>query len=325
MDLIITHAKCPDGWCAALITKRRYPEAEIMPLDHGEPVPFDAVRDKNVIVVDFSWPNREDNIELHRIAKSFHIFDHHKSAFEKLEGLDFVTFDMKRSGAGLAWDYLFGKDSKGLIWPTFDDVLDGNNLFHSRPWYVDYVEDRDLWNWALPDSKAVSSYLMSLPMTVEGWSRLDSPFLSASDAAVLGEGILRHVDRYVQEAAHEAQRGFLQIADGRYLTAEVVNCPYMNCSEVGNVLAKRADVGITWFERADGQTQFSLRSEGDIDVSAIAKTYGGGGHLHAAGFRMNLQEGRRFLDTVLSREWTQETINQCLDALSKLRYPGPRC
>ena len=43
MDLIITHAKCPDGLCAALIAKRRYPEAEVLFLDHGVPVPFEAV------------------------------------------------------------------------------------------------------------------------------------------------------------------------------------------------------------------------------------------------------------------------------------------
>ncbi len=312
MDLIITHGKCPDGFCAALIAKQRYPEAEIMPLDHGEPVPFDAVRDKDVLVVDFSWPNREDNIELHRIAKSFHIYDHHKSALERLEGLDFVIFDMKRSGAGLAWDYLFGKDSPESTSPEYP----GFTFYPiaSRPWYIDYVEDRDLWNWALPGSKAVNAYLMSLPMTVEAWSILD--IMKVEQAEQLGVGILRHVERYVKEAAAEAQRGFLQLSDGAYLTAEIVNCPYMNCSEVGNVLAKRADVGITWFERADGQTQFSLRSEGDIDVSAIAKTYGGGGHLHAAGFRMTLGQGREFIDIVLKRNYID---------YSSFLFPGPRC
>lgn len=276
MDLIIYHRKCPDGFCAAYIAKKRYPEAELLGLDHGEPVPFDRVREKDVLVVDFSWPVREDNERLHASAKSFHIFDHHKTAKERLEGLGFITFDMNKSGAGITWDTLFGFDNP-------------------RPWWVNYVEDRDLWRHALPDSKSVSAYIMSLPFKIEAWDHLDN--ITSTEAASLGNGILRHIDRYVSEAFDQAQYGLFED-----LSVAVVNCPYMNCSEVGNILAKTADVGITWFERADGMIQFSLRSEDNIDVSRIAKIYGGGGHLHAAGFRLSLQEGREWLDAVLGRE-----------------------
>ena len=284
MDLVIFHNKCPDGFCAAFIAKKRYPEAEILALDHGEPVPFDQVAGKDVIVTDFSWPNREDNIRLHDSAKSFHIYDHHKSAAERLEGLDFVTFDMKRSGAGLAWDYLFGKDMP-LMWAG-ENI--GKPFVHQRrPWYVNYVEDRDLWNHALPNTMAVNAYLMSLPMTIEAWSTLD--ILKVEYVEQFGAGILNHINRYVQEAAAEAQSGHwrieykpLDVKSINYYSVSIVNCPYMNCSEVGNILAQTAEVGVTWFERADGMTQFSLRSVGDIDVCEIAKFFGGGGHMHAA-------------------------------------------
>ena len=36
----------------------------------------------------------------------------------------------------------------------------------------------------------------------------------------------------------------------------------------------------------DGQVKVSLRGKGDVDVSAIARTFGGGGHPNAAGFTM---------------------------------------
>jgi nanoRNase/pAp phosphatase (c-di-AMP/oligoRNAs hydrolase) len=67
------------------------------------------------------------------------------------------------------------------------------------------------------------------------------------------------------------------------------------------VLAQTACVGLTWFERADGMIQFSLRSQGDIDVSEIAKKYLGGGHQHAAGFRLPVGEGRELIDMILGR------------------------
>lgn len=39
-------------------------------------------------------------------------------------------------------------------------------------------------------------------------------------------------------------------------------------------------------EVESGKFQYSLRSRGDFDVSAIAKKFGGGGHKNAAGFNV---------------------------------------
>jgi oligoribonuclease NrnB/cAMP/cGMP phosphodiesterase (DHH superfamily) len=255
-----------------------------MPKDHGSEPPYEDVVDKDVLVLDFSWRTREQNDKLASLAKSFQIYDHHKTAQTILDRTPYAIFDMERSGAGLTWDYLFGKDSDN---PT------------PRPFYVDYVEDRDLWNWALPNSKEVNAHIMSLPMTIEAWETLDN--FTPLDATIIGQGILRHIDRYVKEVVEESQRGFIQIGPGKFLTASVVNCPYMNCSEVGNVLAQTSCIGVTWFERQDGMMTFSLRSVGDIDVSEIAKTYLGGGHRNAAGFRLTLQDGRELIDKILGR------------------------
>ncbi len=37
----------------------------------------------------------------------------------------------------------------------------------------------------------------------------------------------------------------------------------------------------------DGGCKVSLRSSADVDVSAIAKRFGGGGHYHAAGISLD--------------------------------------
>ena len=46
--------------------------------------------------------------------------------------------------------------------------------------------------------------------------------------------------------------------------------------------------GLTSIDK-DGQCKCSLRSNGDYDVSAIAKAFGGGGHRNAAGFTTDIQ------------------------------------
>lgn len=295
MDLILYHNNCPDGFCAALVAKYRYPDAELVGMNHGNPPPFELVTGKDVIVVDFSWRTRGDNIKLAMLAKSFHIYDHHKTAIEQLDGLDFVTFDLKRSGAGIAWDYLIGMHNVGL----------------TRPWYVNYVEDRDLWRHQLPNTKEINAYIMTLPFTHEAWSILD--FMTPDEAATRGAGALDHVNHYVREVVDHKQYGTYvdpiihsdngQVTYQRAYTLAIVNAPYLNISEVGNVLATDyADIGVGWFERGDGRVQFSLRSNGDIDVSRIAVRFGGGGHKNAAGFQLSVEQSRDFLDTVLGRK-----------------------
>jgi nanoRNase/pAp phosphatase (c-di-AMP/oligoRNAs hydrolase) len=77
-------------------------------------------------------------------------------------------------------------------------------------------------------------------------------------------------------------------------------------SEAGNALVNMGyDIGLAWFENGRGQISFSLRSNkkgSDVDVSAIAKTFGGGGHRNAAGFQIGVKEGRELVDTILGRK-----------------------
>jgi uncharacterized protein len=282
MDLVIFHSDCPDGFASAFIAKKRYPEAQLLPATHGQPVFINPGMD--ILVVDFSW--KRDICEAIRSeAKSLTILDHHKTAEAELAGLDYATFDLNRSGATLTWDTLF---------PNYPTVRAQGLYDTSCPWYVRYVEDRDLWRFALPDSKEVNAYIMALPHTIEAWSTLDH--MSVDYAANLGRAIRLHIDHYIEKVVAQRQPGTI----GRY-TAAVVNAAYPNISDVCNELCKYANIGVGWFERSDGQIQFSLRSVGSLDVSDIAKSYGGGGHQNAAGFQVELNRGRSILDSILNR------------------------
>ena len=273
MDLIIYHRDCPDGFCAAFIAKKKYPKAMLLGWTYGEEGSFPDLHGKDVLVVDFSWP-RETMIRMHETAESLLVLDHHKTAQKELEGLDFAVFDMNRSGAAITWDTLFPDKP--------------------RPWYVDYVQDRDLWTWKLPCSKDVSGYIMALPHTIGDWAKLD--FLDPSDAWKAGAAIRLHIDHYIEKVVAQRQHGDL---DG--LSIAIVCAAYPNISDVGSELCKYAQIGAGWFERGDGMMQFSLRSTGELDVSAVAKKYGGGGHKNASGFQLPLAEGRKVLDKILGR------------------------
>jgi oligoribonuclease NrnB/cAMP/cGMP phosphodiesterase (DHH superfamily) len=61
-------------------------------------------------------------------------------------------------------------------------------------------------------------------------------------------------------------------------------------SDIAGELAKGRPFGACYFDRFDGKRQWSLRSAPDgVDVSEVAKQFGGGGHRHAAGWEEDLK------------------------------------
>ena len=70
----------------------------------------------------------------------------------------------------------------------------------------------------------------------------------------------------------------------------VVNTHPMFFSDVGHALSKDAPFAACYMDKS-GSRLFSLRSnENGVDVSEIAKSYGGGGHQNAAGFEVQLDQ-----------------------------------
>ncbi|MUT66400.1 bifunctional oligoribonuclease/PAP phosphatase NrnA [Paenibacillus sp. NEAU-GSW1] len=67
------------------------------------------------------------------------------------------------------------------------------------------------------------------------------------------------------------------------------------------------EVGILFKETDDGQVKASLRSAGKVDVAAIAQSFGGGGHVRAAGCRLEgpLAESTQTLVEAVRKALTQ--------------------
>lgn len=279
IDLVIYHAHCPDGWCSAYIAKEKYPNAKLWGASHGTPIPIEQVKGKHVLMVDFSY-KRDVLLELKAAAASMVVLDHHKTAEADLQGLDFCVFDMDRSGAGL----------------TFDTLYSG----HTRPWWVNYTEARDLWRLdSLIYVREVSAFLMALPQTLEAWDQMTSNTV-LQEAVDRGRAIRMHIDHYIEKVNDHVQKGTLS----GYRTA-VINASYPNISDVLNESCKKYEIGLGWFETSTGNMQFSLRSTGDLDVSDIAKQFGGGGHKNAAGFQLSIPEGRMLIDSILNRTYVR--------------------
>lgn len=298
--LVIFHAACSDGFAASFAAWLKLgDEAEYVPMQYGfKPQDIPVVEGRNVYMLDFSWPKPLTD-ELFNLANRVVWLDHHKTAFEMWCGKyekgithdeDFcertIRLNDNKSGAYLAWEYFFP----------------GTEV----PMLIKHIDDRDRWVFKIPGTKEFNAALRSYePWSFEQWKEIlgdpeaDETFFLYTE----GEAILRAHDQNVQSVVKGSSRDVWIKADkpidlpGSFLNGVTqgwqglaANCPPHLQSDVGHELATQSGTfGLLWSINKDGVCKCSLRSNGDYDVSAIAKIWGGGGHRNAAGFEVDIQ------------------------------------
>ena len=271
MITVLHHADA-DGFGAAYAiwkAHRHYrwtDSINFIPVQYGQPIPEIPENTGKLFIVDFSY-DRETCQELSTKYKLF-IIDHHKTAEKELEDLDFCKFDMTKSGAVLTWEWFFNGDK------PIPDLLK-------------YVQDRDLWKFELPDSKAVSAYILSMPWDFHVWDKFN-----LEKATAAGTAILVFQDAQIQLTLKDAEEHLFGPSNADFAQMQMV--PMVNCginiSEVGAALLKEypdSPYCVMYQDRVGGKRSYSLRSRDNFDVANLCRTYGGGGHTNAAGFTIN--------------------------------------
>lgn len=295
--LCIYHGNCADGFTAAWAVWKRFGDAWDYHAGVYQNPPPD-VRGRDVVIVDFSY-KRDVLIEMRRAAKSILVLDHHKTAAEDLaiggpffdvrpwhargENKDLwadlltdraiddmensrcihVLFDMHRSGAGITWDFFHRTKPRHPL--------------------VNYVEDRDLWKFELPGSRNIAAFVFSYPYEFPLWDEMARFIEHAQpEAERAGAAIEQKHHKDVAELTAALKR---RMTIGGH-EVWVANLPYTLTSDAGHLMATGEPFAACYWDTPDGRV-FSLRSTDDgVDVSEIAKLFGGGGHRNAAGFRL---------------------------------------
>ena len=274
-QVCVYHAGCPDGFGAAWATWKGWGEqGDFIPRGHDDRLDPRIAEGALVAFVDIA-PSTDELETLADAAAQLTILDHHVTNQQRILGDHelmeamqdrghFIHFDMKRSGAMLAWNH-FNPDEE-------------------PPDLLRYVQDQDLWNWELPDSEAVNSAIGSYPHQFEVWDELASK--SIESLVQEGSSIVRtnqiEVDRAVRH------RTTLNIS-GR--SVEAANSRTQR-SAIGHALAERRAFGDPWacvYRIETREVHATLYSIGDFDVGTIASELGGGGHKNAAGFTVDFK------------------------------------
>ena len=272
--LIIYHGRsCPDGFAAALAAWRFYQgQAEFLALEHGQVTALHELPDllgRAVYILDFSF-GRGLLRAVEASAAQLVLLDHHKSAADGLQGFDcrcgLVYFDLKKSGARLAWDFFLP-----------DTPL---------PDLVRHVEDRDLWTWQYPQSAAFLAALDMEAFDFRRWHEIAN-FGAAELASYVARGQAM-ADKFNKLAADLTDSARPVVLNG--ISGLMVNVPGVFHSQIGNALSlKSGTFALMWSVDRQGEVKVGLRSQRGFDCIPLAASFGGGGHAQACGMRLPLQ------------------------------------
>lgn len=276
-QLVIYHAGCSDGFIAGLIAYQHYSTMTPMPAYAVIAVDVSRLSQEieqlppahKLLSFDLAYSQATFDKLLAKYPTA-EVYDHHKSTAETCRCHPQLHFDNDISGCMLAWRYYHG----GAIPPAI----------------VLYVQDRDLWTWREPKSRAITAWLYpELKKMFDDRAGFETAkhFLLGNEwlhtAWTCGESILR---TDADNIAAIARNHYVKRV-GEHNVA-IVNSPVYG-SELGEKLAATNDYALVWWVERVGDVRVSLRSrKGGADVSAVARRYGGGGHANAAGFTTSL-------------------------------------
>lgn len=262
--VVIYHKRCPDGFGAAYAAWKVFGDsATYLEAGYGDPVP-EGLAGKEVYILDFIFEHEGAMEELAKTAKRLVALDHHESSQALVEAAPEHTFDNNRSGATIAWSFFHPET------PT--------------PLLLKYLEDGDLYRFALPETANVMTYLITQPYDFHVWDDLAHTLDDDTKRDAFLTTAATYRDQYEKLCA-------IAVEAAKKVRFEDIECLFANSlpsitmrSHIGSLLYKKLPpIALVVSAHPDG-FGVSIRSDGSVDVSTLAAKYGGGGHAGSAGF-----------------------------------------
>jgi len=261
-----------DGHCAAAIVVRAMKNQEddgtgfgYIMINYNKDFPFDIIKsNEEVILVDYSLQKPGDFEKLLEITNHIVWIDHHKT--EKWIHLENKIKGIRQDGISaceLTWNYFFP-----------DQPI---------PRVVELLGDYDIWAFKfgeITNNLQAGIKLYDVKPNSSNWNDWLSPTYIPTDELRAGEIALKYRNSYY-DSLIESWAFYT-----RFEGYEAIACNAGNVSSqlFDSVVDSFFDIMIAFVY--DGKRwSISLYTKKDIDVSEIAKKYGGGGHKQAAGFQ----------------------------------------
>lgn len=284
--ILCIHHNDHDGRSSGAIIKDVYPDCVMYEMNHYDPIPWALIKECDTLfMVDFSLPI-EKMIHISKLVEFIWI-DHHISIIKEAlkhnfnpEGIRYIG----KAGCRLTWEYFYGSKPLPIIieniakYDIFDFKFDKDNRFPDALVYEYGMRNQntELDNWSM-------------------WSKVlrnDPSFVKH----IYDEGYIIWNYQQLKNAKYIKYSAFFTKFKG-------YKCLAVNYGGEGSLLfdaiwdEDKYDIMLTFDflcnakSKSNFEISCSLYTTHDkIDVSTIAKMFGGGGHEQAAGFSMKIKE-----------------------------------
>lgn len=264
MKSIFYHSADHDGHCSGAIVKdyceRNNLEFKLYPINYGDKTPDFTGMD--VVMCDFSLP-RKQMMDALKKANSFIWIDHHISAIKDMEGIKIEGLrNTALSACELTWMFFYPdcKTPDGVrYFGAYDSWRhNGNQEIIAYEWFYKTVEtDPGVFNWdknVFSDSRTI-----------------------IEKAVAIGKYLYQ---KDVKDWSDQMKNSTEKIINGKKVIC--LNTQSRGSMIFGDKL-KDYDYAVCYYLTDNGCKNTLYSKSGGIDVSVIAKSFGGGGHAHAAG------------------------------------------
>lgn len=251
-----------------------------------------SMKNKNVLVLDMCLPKKICQ-KLVQECNNFMIIDHHKSSWDELGDENYLIYceaDKKLSAVGMISQIL-----------SFDYQI------------LNYISDRDTWNWKLPYSKEINKYLQSNSHleNIESFEnfycnywlkKYQNPKIIPNEIIENGKLLINHEYQQIKYISNNAKIVQMNLFD-KHIQICIVNTPIYQ-SDISEYLFKNQEIFTKKIQTKINYNivicyhfvnpsigtlcNFSVRSQDNsdsINALQIAKIFNGGGHKYASGFR----------------------------------------
>lgn len=278
--IVFYHEFCLDGFTSAYIANKKFKnKAEYIPLSYSsnddnilkeKNIKIKDLKDKEIYFLDFCLD--KNNIEkILKVAKKLIILDHHigaKDIVSNIDGSVFGNTEKGESGAVVASKYFFPNEK---ISNLIKYVSIGDTYYFSKNENQRKIEENTL------------SYIHSFDFDFKVFSKLEKDLenkIKFKQIKEIGEILNRNFNKLIDQQLKNAK---LINFEGYEIYA--INNSSIFTSRLGNKLAELSkDKFAISYLFQNNLLKISLRGKGKINLSELAKKFGGGGHFNAASF-----------------------------------------